>query len=295
MRYIYRGEEGEIIPREATHITVARDVTFVRARAFEYHPNIFEIICHEDVEKIEEEAFINCTFLRRVVIPGVKEVEEMAFQNCPALRDVECDTLEIIRDSAFWNCEYLRSVSLLSARIVEVNAFSYAALTDVKFGSKLERIGGSAFGGCKSLERITIPLNENLIGVDDDAIFIECDNLKQVDLVEGELHETIAALHLEEWRNDMNEEIDSINHILPNARAGYYNHYGNDNYEGEKAYVIRRWIFSVLCKIIHYQAQHQRLLNEAATQLQLALPQDLVRNNVFPLLELPSHSFEAEE
>ena len=40
-------------------------------------------------------------------------------------------------------------------------------------------------------------------------------NLKHVDLVEGEIHETIAALQLKEWRNDMSEVIDSINQILP--------------------------------------------------------------------------------
>ena len=39
--------------------------------------------------------------------------------------------------------------------------------------------------------------------------------MKHVDLVEGEVHETIAALQLKEYRNDMSEVIDSINQILP--------------------------------------------------------------------------------
>ena len=49
-----------------------------------------------------------------------------------------------------------------------------------------------------------------------------CESLNHVELVEGELHQSIAALHLEQWRNDMAEEIDSINQILPNARADRY-------------------------------------------------------------------------
>eukprot|EP00985_Skeletonema_marinoi_P002561 scaffold1057_cov203-Skeletonema_marinoi.AAC.9 len=53
-----------------------------------------------------------------------------------------------------------------------------------------------------------------------------CANLKHADLVEGEVHETIAALLLEEWRNDMNEEINSINHILPDTPAGDYESWG---------------------------------------------------------------------
>ena len=49
MRYIYRGEEGEIIPRDATHIFVHESVKDILANAFLSHPNIIEVICHEDV------------------------------------------------------------------------------------------------------------------------------------------------------------------------------------------------------------------------------------------------------
>mmetsp|Transcript_26763 Transcript_26763/g.53517 ORF Transcript_26763/g.53517 Transcript_26763/m.53517 type:complete len:126 (+) Transcript_26763:2-379(+) len=121
-----------------------------------------------------------------------------------------------------------------------------------------------------------------------DDIFQECENLKQVDLVEGPIHETIAALQLEEWRNDMNEEIGSINQILPTVSAGDGYNYVGEFDEGEKAQAVRTWIRSVLRKIVHYQAEHQRLLDEQVeTTLQLALPQDIVMNNVLPFLELP--------
>ena len=59
-RYVYRGEVGERIPDDATHITVAEDVTFVRARVFREHPNVIEVICHEDVKKIGYGSFIIC-------------------------------------------------------------------------------------------------------------------------------------------------------------------------------------------------------------------------------------------
>ena len=300
IRYVYRGEEDEIIPREATHITVAKSVTIVRANAFRGHPNIVEIICHDGVEKIEREAFYHCPVLQRVIMPGVKIVWDEAFCSCDRLQNVECDKLEVIKDGAFWNCPRLRSVDLLSARTVEWSAFNHTALRDVKFGSKLERINDSAFGNCFALQRITIPLKDGLLVGDvhdGDDIFIECHYLRHVDVVEGELQETVAALHLEDWRNDMNEEIDSINRILPNAAAGYEWDYDADEYgdPGEKAQAIRSWIRSVLGKIIHYQAEQESLLNEAATTLQFVLPQYLVTNNVVSFLALPSHSFEVEE
>ena len=298
MRYVYRGEErvNVLIPREATHITVAEDCIFVRAYAFWRHPNIVEVSCHDKVERIEREAFYGCTRLRRVIMPGVKIVEGLAFGDCKALTDVECG-LEIIRESAFWNCRSLMNISLLSTRVVEGGAFETCeALTEVKFSSKLERFDDGAFYGCYSLERITIPLKDGLITADN--TFQECDNLMQVDLVERvELHDIVAALNLEVWKNDMSEEIDSINQILPDARAaGEWDYNANEwGDPGEKAQVIRRWIRSVLGKIIHYQAEHQRLLNEAAATLQCALPHDILTNSVLPFVQLPSHTFEVED
>ena len=185
----------------------------------------------------------------------------------------------------------LTSMYLPSARIVEEGAFfGDEALAVVKFGSKLERIEEYVFCKCLSLERFTIPLIDDL--VIEDNTFQACGSLKQVDRVEGELHKTIVALHLEGWRTDMNEAIDSINRNLPDASAGSYNNEADENY-GEKTRAVRRWIRSVLQKIRRYQGEHQRLLDEeVATTLQLALHQDIVMNNVLPFLELPSHTFE---
>ena len=297
MRYVYRGEEGEIIPREATHIIVEARV--VLARAFREHRNIVEVICHEGVEKIEDMAFHGCPNLRRVVMPGVKEVERGAFHSCRALEDVECGMLEIIRRHSFVNCFSLRGISLSSARIVEWNAFENCdALTNVVFGNKLTSLGERTFERCTSLRRITLPLKDDLFAHDD--TFMECRNLRNVDLVEGELlRGTAASLLLEEWRNDMNDKIESINQILPNTWAGQYGDDGEGRFfwdEGGKVEAIRTWIRSLLQKIIHYKAEHRRILNEAtaAIQQQYALPNDILTNNVLPFLALPSHTFEGE-
>ena len=90
-RYIYRGEEGEVIPRDGQIIVIVhKDVTVILANTFNRRSNIIEVICHENVEKIEERAFQLCTSLRRVIMPGVKVVERWAFYGCYALTDVEC-------------------------------------------------------------------------------------------------------------------------------------------------------------------------------------------------------------
>ena len=290
--YIYRGDKGEIIPDDATHIIVL--VKVIPRQTFWKHRNIVEVHCHENVEKIEKWAFYKCPNVRRVVMPGVKVVERWAFEQCEALTYVECGKLERIEQWAFQSCIHLRSINLLSTRIVGEAAFHGCfALVDAKFGGKLERIGARVFGYCTTLERLTIPLKDGIIITEDNA-FYGCRKLKEVDL-ERALHETMAGLLLyEEWRNDLSEEIDSINQILPNASAGKWDCDSNSLESGEKAQAIRRWIKSVHGKIDHYKARHQQVMDVAAATLQLDLPHDIVRSNIFPFLALPSHILDGE-
>eukprot|EP00984_Skeletonema_dohrnii_P021169 scaffold10510_cov84-Skeletonema_dohrnii-CCMP3373.AAC.3 len=285
--YTYTGRDDEIIPHDVTHVRVHKSVKVIPANAFEGRRNIEEVICDVGVEKIEADAFSFCASLRLVIMPGVKIVSDGAFWNCKALSDVECGKLEIIGEWAFKRCNSLRSINLPSVKIVKLCAFGWCeALADITFGNKLERIEVGAFVYCP-LERITLPLKDGMFTRDN--TFTGCENLEQVYLGGG-IYETVAALQLEGWRNDIHEEIDSINQILPTAPAGG----DTDDDMGGKAVVIRSWIRSVLHKIIRYKEQHHRLLMEAATTLELTLPNDIVIENVLPFLELPSYTFEVE-
>jgi hypothetical protein len=131
------------------------------------------------------------------------------------------------------------------------------ALTDVVFGKDLERIvgGGAAFYKCTALRRIVIHLKDNLI-IETEAFF-RCQNLSRVDVVVGGIHKTISSLHLESWRKEMEEEIDRINQTLPNTP--------------EKTTAIQQWITRVLSRMEHYKTEHQTLVKEAMTLLELAL------------------------
>eukprot|EP00985_Skeletonema_marinoi_P021073 scaffold12740_cov153-Skeletonema_marinoi.AAC.4 len=283
--YIYTG--GFVIPPGVTRVRIHESLTVIPVWAFRGNRNIKELDCHDRVKTVEEYAFYNCPSLRIVIMPGVEVVERYAFMSCIALAIVECGKLEIIGQHALYGCISLGSINLPSAKIVEGYAFEgCTALKNVIFGKELESIREVAFWGCTSLERITIPLKDGIITNED--VFQGCENLKHVDLVGGGgVHETIAALLLEGWKYDLKEKFYAINQILPITPAG-----DDFNDAGGKALAIRMWIRSVLRKIIHYKAQHQSLLNEAATTLQHTLPQDIMVNNVLPFLELPSYTFE---
>jgi len=286
--YIYYGRDDEVVPPGVTRVRIDESLTIIPAWAFRGNIDIEEVECHDGIETVEEFAFYQCPSLRRVRMPGVKVVEEHAFSDCEALRYVECDKLERIGLEAFFDCTSLRSVNMLSVKIVEPSAFANCeALTNVVFSDKLERLEQRAFKSC-SLERITIPLKDGIIAYDN--IFRGCKKLKHVHLVEeAALHETIAALQLEEWKNDMKDEIIAINQRLPTARAG------NWRDAGEKAQAVQLWISSVLGKIVQYKAEHRRYLNEAATTLQTYLPNDILLENVLPFVELPSYTFQGED
>ena len=284
--YVFTGRDGERIPDHITHVLIDKALKFVRARPFRRHQKIQEVICHEGVFKVEQEAFYDCPRLRRIIMPGVKNIEPRAFSACAALTYVECGKLERIGYSAFHGCKSLSSIDLPSIRIVEGWAFLYCKrLMSVTFGKDLQTIGEHVFHYCFYLERIALPLKHLITS--DNTTFQRCVKLNHVDLV-GEVHETVAALLMEEWKNYMNEEIDSINRILPSTPAGDSDdilrntHSGNDYIVDGKAREIRTWITSVLRKIIHYKAEHRRYLDVAAAALQPALQSDILFKNECP-------------
>ena len=127
-------------------------------------------------------------------------------------------------------------------------------LSDVEFGEALRTLHVQAFHCCSKLERVALPLKGNII---EDRVFDFCSKLATVDLVGG-IHQTVASLHMESWRNEMKDEINRINQTLPTI-------------ESMKTIEIRRWTESVINRLDHYRAEHKALLKEATTLLELAL------------------------
>jgi hypothetical protein len=220
---------------------------------------------HDGIEIIGKQAFDECGCLSGIKLPGVKIVESNEFWNCRALTDVEFgDKLETIVEGAFYNCRSLQKIKMPSVRTIGCMAFSCCEqLTDVELPA-IERMEKEAFFNCTRLQRIAIPLKDNMFPLDTYhqryTQFDDCVDLTTVDLVGVEgIHKTISSLLLESWRDEMNQEIDRINQDLPNTHVD------------EKTAVIQEWIESVIDRMEHYKAVHNRLLKEDMTLLELAL------------------------
>ena len=267
--FVYMGGEQRV-PRGVTHILIDPSVKIVgklKFWVFWYRERLVSVIFHDGVEIIEEQAFWNCFSLSGgIKLIGVREIGQGAFSGCAALTVVEFgDRLETIGIGAFSGCASLRSIKSLSARIVQPQAFSRCEqLAEAEFGIDLEFIGFNSFCDCPNLRRVAIPLKYNLFQIDPIerryTQFHRCDNLTTVEIVGAEgLHKTISSLHLKNWRDDMSEEIDRINQELPNT------------FSCAKTGLIQRWIRSVINRMEHYKAEHNRLLKEHMILLELAI------------------------
>ena len=259
--FIYRG--GRAPGEHFTHTRIDRSVDEIEEFAFDFCERLSTVDTHDGLRKIGKYAFCNCRSLRRINLKSVVEFERNAFDRCESLESAEFgDRLETIGYSAFSGCS-LKHLKLPSIITIKMYAFDGCkCLTDIEFSERLETIEALAFYGCERLQRIVIPLKRNLFEFSDYSQrysqFDECEQLATVDLV-GQIHETIASLHMESWRTDMIAEINQINQVLPNTPAD------------EKTEEIRRWTESLLDKMDHYKAEHNRYVKEGITLLELAL------------------------
>ncbi len=142
-------------------------------------------------------------------------------------------------------------------------------LSDVECGEDLETIRMCAFHTCPKLKRLVLPLKDDMI---EDDVLCDCPKLVTVDLVGG-IHNTVASLHMESWRNQVSEEINRINQVLRDADDGDSDDEDEDDEDGNnpRTRVIQQWMSSVNQQLNHYKAEHHKILWEATTLLELAL------------------------
>ena len=253
--FIYTGGEA---PRDVRRVRICESIDTVPRRAFFDCRQLIEVEGHNKLKKIEEMAFICCISLRQITkMGGVVEIEHGAFLGCLALGDVEFDKLEIIGFQAFAYCKSLTSINLPSPRRILAYTFHKCeGLTEAVFGKDLEIIERYAFYSCTALRRIAIPLKNNLIV--EDIAFNLCENLSRVDVIGG-IQKTMSSLHMESWRDEIKEEMDRINQILPDTQSA------------AKGAAIQQWIESLHSKMEHYKTEHKILVKEAVPLLELAL------------------------
>ncbi len=258
--FVYRGGRA---PLHVTHVRIDKSVDVIEDDAFDNCKRLVQVETHDGIKTVRRRAFNKCKSLRWIKFTSVLQIGAFAFSGCHHLMSAEFgDNLETIGKYAFHLCTSLKNLKLSSVIAIKTGTFwQCKAMTNIEFSEHLDEIDDTFFK-CARLQRIAIPLKRDLFVYDYVQArfrqFEDCEQLSTVELVGG-IHKTVASLHMESWRVEMQDEIKRINQVLPTTPAI------------EKADEISLWMGLVSDKIDQYKAEHCRYVNEATALLELAL------------------------
>ena len=122
------------------------------------------------VNRIEKEAFKNCSHITKVILPennAIYVIGNEAFSGCTSLTEINIPEGVSVGYSAFKGCTSLSSISFLptSLTVIPQGAFEGCiGLTSITIPSGVTTIGANAFKGCTGITSITIPSTVTNIG-----------------------------------------------------------------------------------------------------------------------------------
>ena len=123
----------QVFSRKTTKVVIEEGITHIGYKAFAEFSYLTEVVVPKTVTELEGQAFVNCTKLQAIELPGVTVIGDWAFSECTALENVTLgDDLVLIWEYAFRGCTSLKSI-VIPPNVVEME---------------------TAFYGCTSLEAI---------------------------------------------------------------------------------------------------------------------------------------------
>jgi hypothetical protein len=170
--------------------------------------NLDTIVIPNTVEKIGNEAFMDCKYLFNITISeGVQEIGDSAFKNCyghdcdweefaqnigrdlfDTARSITVNPLRIpgsvtsIGKGAFDGCKYMKSLVIHNSAFTEISAEAFRDcenMENIDLGANVTTIGDLAFSGCKSLKEINLSNKVTSIG---EESFAYCEKAETVTL-----------------------------------------------------------------------------------------------------------------
>ena len=151
---VFEVENGVLLAYRGTDevVVIPEEITAIGDGAFNFsqpQKHMKQIVLHENIESIGQNAFRNCDSLETVTIPGsVSKVSASAFRGCDALSSV-----------------------IIEEGVTEIgeNAFEYcSALTSVTLPGSMQTLNDYCFAYCKKLKEIHINAGVTYMGT---AIF----------------------------------------------------------------------------------------------------------------------------
>lgn len=153
-----------IIVDKGDYITSKDDAKgYIGAYSFANCVNLVDVGINNNIEKIGESAFFNCSLIESLQLPeSVNIIEKNAFKNCESLTYIKTPaTMESIGVGAFTYCKALKQIYIPSG-ITKIEDYCFTNckhLNDVQLSDTINAIGEFSFSGCDSLDYIYLSSN----------------------------------------------------------------------------------------------------------------------------------------
>ena len=190
-------------------LVIGEDYQCIAEGAFQNNIKVRTLFLDRNVREIRKKAFLNCTAIKKIEMPGVQVIGQEAFEGCVNLTGASLpDTVETMGNSVFSGCKRLMSVQIgkmsqdrvirrdtfrdcvslkdiqLPQEIKVIEDFAFYKcqnLSEFFFSKCIREIGNSAFYGCGFTE---LELTDGLERIGDSA-FLKCRNLEYVRIPES--------------------------------------------------------------------------------------------------------------
>ena len=143
-------------------------------------PYVEEVVLPTTITSIDNNAFCNCTNLKKVNIPNtITSIDYNAFCNCTNLKKVNIpNSVTSIGNFAFSGCTGLTSITLPdSITSIGYAAFQRTGLTSATIPDSITIINEETFSGCTDLTSVIIPNTVTKISY---AAFSNCSGLTNI-------------------------------------------------------------------------------------------------------------------
>ena len=170
---------------EISKLNLPAGITSIEGYAFYLCTALTEINIPDGVMSIKERAFYSCSSLQQIDLPDtVTSLEPYAFYSCSALESVRLSAnLTAIPEYCFYSCSKLAKIEI-PAKVTSIGKCAFCACTaatTLSLPVGLMSIGSQAFYQCRGLKTLSIPAG---VVVAENA-FVECCNLKKIEVAEG--------------------------------------------------------------------------------------------------------------
>lgn len=148
---------------------------------FAHSKSLVRLVLPQKTQKIDQNAFFDCTKLSEIIIPnGTISIEDRAFFGCHSLKSIDIPvTVKRIGSYAFAECRNLENVNLPDT-LTQIMTSTFEGcrnITSIKIPENITTISVKAFKGCNNIRTIKLPQNIKAI---EHAAFEGCSKLTAI-------------------------------------------------------------------------------------------------------------------